>query len=234
MATHSSILAWKIPWRGESGGLQRVRHVLATECACYRKIQMNFLSNSVYIHFHSHIHIHVHMASQVVLVVKNLPVIAEDVKRDVGSIPRSKRSPGGGHGNPLQYCLENPMDRGAWWTTVSRAPKSCIPLKQWYLACMHAYMYIYSVFFRFFSHIDHYRVLIKVPCAIQLFYKYNVCISTPVSQFILPSLTHFVFYTCNSFSVLIHVYLYPFLGFRYEQYYICLCLNSSLCMIIPI
>ena len=33
-----------------------------------------------------------------------------------GSIPGSGRSPGGGHGNPLQYsCLENPMDRGAWW-----------------------------------------------------------------------------------------------------------------------
>ena len=36
-----------------------------------------------------------------------------------GSIPGSGRSPGGGHGNPLQYsCLENPMDRGAWWATV--------------------------------------------------------------------------------------------------------------------
>ena len=35
--------------------------------------------------------------------------------RDPGSIPRSGRSPGKGHGNPLQYsCLENPMDRGAW------------------------------------------------------------------------------------------------------------------------
>ena len=38
---------------------------------------------------------------------------------DTGSISRSGRSPGGGHGNPLQYsCLENPMDRGAWWATV--------------------------------------------------------------------------------------------------------------------
>ena len=35
---------------------------------------------------------------------------------DLGSIPRFGRSPGGGRGNPLQYsCLENPMDRGAWW-----------------------------------------------------------------------------------------------------------------------
>ena len=39
--------------------------------------------------------------------------------RDTGSIPGSGRSPGRGHGNPLQYsCLENPTDRGAWWGTV--------------------------------------------------------------------------------------------------------------------
>ena len=51
-------------------------------------------------------------------VVKNLPANAEDV-RDVGSVPESGRSPGGGHGNPRQYsCLENPMDRGAWSATV--------------------------------------------------------------------------------------------------------------------
>ena len=44
-------------------------------------------------------------------VLKNLPANAGD-KRDVGSIPGSERSPGGGHGNPLQCsCLENPMDR---------------------------------------------------------------------------------------------------------------------------
>ena len=42
-----------------------------------------------------------------------------------GSIPRSGRSPGGGHGNPPQYsCLENPMDRGAWQATVHRVVKS--------------------------------------------------------------------------------------------------------------
>ena len=51
------------------------------------------------------------------LVVKNLPVSAGDV-RDLGLIPGSGRSPGGGNGDPLQYsCLGNPMDRGAWWAT---------------------------------------------------------------------------------------------------------------------
>ena len=51
------------------------------------------------------------MASQVALVVKNPLANAGDT----GSIPGSERSPGGGHGSPLQYsCLENPMDRAAW------------------------------------------------------------------------------------------------------------------------
>ena len=44
---------------------------------------------------------------------------------DLGSIPGSGRSPGEGNGNPLQYsCLENPMDRGAWWATVHGVTKS--------------------------------------------------------------------------------------------------------------
>ena len=47
--------------------------------------------------------------------VKNLPANAGDI-RDSGSISGSGRSPEGGHGDPLQYfCLENPMDTGAWW-----------------------------------------------------------------------------------------------------------------------
>ena len=62
--------------------------------------------------------------------VKNLLANARDA-RDVGSIPGSGKSPGGGHGNPLQYsCLENPMDRGAWWATVHRVTKSWILVKQ--------------------------------------------------------------------------------------------------------
>ena len=57
-------------------------------------------------------------AAQLVLVVKNLPANAGDL-RDAGLIPGSGRSPGGGHGNPLQYaCLGNPMDRAGWQATV--------------------------------------------------------------------------------------------------------------------
>ena len=65
-----------------------------------------------------------HQASQVVLVVKNLPANAGDI-RDACSIPESGRFPGAGHGNPLQYCcLENPMDKGAWQDTVHGVSKS--------------------------------------------------------------------------------------------------------------
>ena len=53
--------------------------------------------------------------------VKNLPAKVGDA----GLIPGLKRSPGGGNGNPLQYsCLENPIDRGAWWATVHGVTKS--------------------------------------------------------------------------------------------------------------
>ena len=69
-------------------------------------------------------------ASQVVLVVKNMPTNAGCL-RDAGLIPRSVRSPGGGHGHPLQdSCLENPMDRGARGAMVHRIAKSWTQLKQ--------------------------------------------------------------------------------------------------------
>ena len=60
------------------------------------------------------------------LVVKNLPANAREV-RDAGSFPGLGRSPGGGHGNPLQYSyLENSVDRGAWPATVHGVVKSRI------------------------------------------------------------------------------------------------------------
>ena len=61
---------------------------------------------------------------QVVLVVRNLPANAGDI-RYVDSVPGSGRSPGGGNGNPLQYCcLGNPMDRGVRWVTIHGAAES--------------------------------------------------------------------------------------------------------------
>ena len=60
-------------------------------------------------------------------VAKNPPANAGDARntRDIGLTPGLGRSPGEGHGNPLQYsCLENPMDRGAWQATVHRVADS--------------------------------------------------------------------------------------------------------------
>ena len=74
--------------------------------------------------------------------VKNLPAM-EEMARNAGDsslIPGSGRSPGEGNGNPLQYasCLENSMDRGAWWATVHRVTRvrhdlATKPLRNWVL-----------------------------------------------------------------------------------------------------
>ena len=62
------------------------------------------------------------------IVVKNLPANAGDA-RDSGLIPGLGKSPRGGNGNPLQYsCLENSLDRGAWWTVVHGVAKSWLQL----------------------------------------------------------------------------------------------------------
>ena len=66
--------------------------------------------------------------SQVAVVVKNLPANTGDIKADL--IPGLGRSPGGGKGNPLQNCLENPMDREAWRATVPRVTQSWTQLKR--------------------------------------------------------------------------------------------------------
>ena len=64
-------------------------------------------------------------ASQVAVVVKNLPANSGDIT-DVGSVLGLGRS-SAGHGNPLQYpCMENPMDRGAWRATVQGVTKNQI------------------------------------------------------------------------------------------------------------
>ena len=68
-------------------------------------------------------------ASQVALMVKNTPASAGDIGH-AGSISVLGRSPGGVNSNPLQYsCLENTMDRGAWWAMVHRVAKSQTRLK---------------------------------------------------------------------------------------------------------
>ena len=76
------------------------------------------------------------------LVVKNAPANTGDM-RDSGWISGSGRSPGEGNGNPPQYsCLENPMDRGAWWVTVHRIAKSQAWLKE---LSTHAYFFLCEI-----------------------------------------------------------------------------------------
>ena len=105
IATHSSILAWRIPGMGEPIGLlsmgsHRVGHDWSDLAAAAAR------------------------CSQVVLVVMNPSANTGDV-RGACSVPGSGRSPGGGHSNAFQYsCLENPMDRRAWWTMVHRVTES--------------------------------------------------------------------------------------------------------------
>ena len=72
---------------------------------------------------------------------KNPPANARGA-RHVGMIPGSGRSHGGGHGNPLQYsCLENPMDSGAWQTTIHRVAQSGTKLKRLCKYSWEAYTY---------------------------------------------------------------------------------------------
>ena len=100
-----------------------------------------------------------------VLVVKNLPVNAGDI-RDAGLIPRLGRSSEGGHGNPLQYsCLENPMERGAWQTTVHRVAKSC-PWLNWFSTQAYLYPHPLETPFhpnRHSTHLRHHRALVELP-----------------------------------------------------------------------
>ena len=106
MTNYSSIFAWRIPW---TEGPSRLQWGHKESDVTERLTLLPIGSDGPF---------------QVLLVVKNLPANTKDV-RDVGTIPGSGRSPGGGHGNPLQYCcLENPMDRGTWEAIVHWVTKS--------------------------------------------------------------------------------------------------------------
>ena len=157
MAPHPSTLAWKIQWmepgRLQSMGSLRVGHNWVTSLSLFtfmhwrRKWQLTpvFLPGESQgrepgglTSMGSQSRTRLKQlsssssqpkASQVTLVVKNPPANAGDIW-DMGSIPGSGIFSGEGHGNPLQYsCLENPMDRGAWWPTVHRVVKSWTWLK---------------------------------------------------------------------------------------------------------
>ena len=97
-------------------------------------------------------------ASLVMLVVNNWPANAGDA-REIVLIPGFWRPSGEGNGIPLQYsCLENPMDRGAWWATVCGVAKSWKWLKLlgmthlglWYVFSLFLYMLLENVLISFF------------------------------------------------------------------------------------
>ena len=140
MATHSSVLVWRIPGTGEPGGLpsmgsHRVGHDWSDLAAAYT-------SNEYDINFLRKTHLYAFVTPRWQMRVaqegkwslnKLTPItfLGSDNKEftceagDVGSIPGCRRSPGRGHGNPLQYfCLENPMDRGAWRAIVHGVAES--------------------------------------------------------------------------------------------------------------
>ena len=141
MATHSSVLAWRIPGMGEPGGLQsvglhRVGHNwsdLAAAANCNLKAKQ--LSH----------HISFRYTTQwVKIFIDNTPFNSKESacsEGDLHSIPGWGRSPGEGHGNPLQYsCLENPMDRGTWSVIANRVAKCRTWLKQF-----HVHTLFYSI-----------------------------------------------------------------------------------------
>ena len=93
------------------------------------RLYMSFFKNMLWIV----IQLYSNMGFPGGVVVKNLPARAGDA-RDMGSIPGSEKSPGGGNDNPLQYsCLGNSMDRGGWWATVHGVAKSWT----WLSDCTH-------------------------------------------------------------------------------------------------
>ena len=115
MATPSNILAWKIPWTGEPGGLQ-LRGLQKSQTRLGTKQQL---------------HVCVYVGFPGGSVVKNLPAHAGDAGSS-SSILGLGRSPGGGHGNPLYYsCQGNLMDRGAQWPVVHEITKSQTWMSNW-------------------------------------------------------------------------------------------------------
>ena len=159
MATHSSVLAWRIPGTGEPGGLpsmgsHRVGH------------EWSDLAASV-----------PHWASLVAQRLKHLPGNA----RDPGSIPGLGRSPGEGNSAPLQYsCLENPMDGGVWWAAAHRVTKSQTQLSGFTFFLSVPHWWTWST-----TKIDHLRPKRqKIFYQWSSFFFWNKCILLFFSRFV--------------------------------------------------
>ena len=111
MATHSSILAWKIFMDGETGGLQSWGH---KESETTERLSIAPKTSVCY---------RLRLAPQVALVVKNKPASAGDV-RNVGSIPGQKNPQEKGMETHSSLAWRIPMGIGAWWFMAHRVTKS--------------------------------------------------------------------------------------------------------------
>ena len=120
VATHSNILAWRIPWTEEPVGLEAIGSISKHDC------KKNYLNHLTICSIH---YIYIYTGFPSGSVVKNPPTNAGN-KGDEGSISSLGRSPGRGNGNSLQYpCQDSSMDRRACWARVHRITKSQTWLK---------------------------------------------------------------------------------------------------------
>ena len=162
MATHSSVLAWRIPGTGEPGGLlsmgsHRVRHnwsnLAAAAAAKGKKGRGETFEKQVKLTFpYDYLWTNTCTANKIIhnhniykniylnIFLKPCSSVGKESAYSAGNlglIPGSGRPPGEGNGNPLPYsCLENPKDRVAWWATVHGVTKSQTCLRahtQWIL-----------------------------------------------------------------------------------------------------
>ena len=126
MATHSSILAWKIPWMGEPDGLQSVGSQRVRQdwsISLIDTLQKGSIGCTSVLVWNEH-------RLSLLLTHCDFSDISDGKESacnagDPGSVPGWRRSPGERNGNPLQYsCLRNPKDRGAWWATAHGAAES--------------------------------------------------------------------------------------------------------------
>ena len=129
----------------------------------------------------------------------------------MGSIPGLGRSPGGGHGNPFRYsCLENPMDREAWWATIYRVPES----QTW------------------LSDLAHKHPGFPAPFAKRLFFS-NWIVLAPSTKIIWPHMQivcfltfHFIPLLSLSLSLSLYIYIYIYI-YIYVYFYA----STTLCMV---
>ena len=126
MATHSSILAWKIPWMGEPDGLQSVGSQRVRQdwsISLIDTLQKGSIGCTSVLVWNEH-------RLSLLLTHCDFSDISDGKESacnagDPGSVPGWRRSPGERNGNPLQYsCLRNPKDRGAWWATAHGVAES--------------------------------------------------------------------------------------------------------------